>query len=131
MNKIIFEDAELFFEDFPLGVLSTDVEFHGCFNKAVGDSFPSRHYAQVNSDDIILRFSLKEKSPGFKELLKTPEPVFPEIKNLLSASGTIKIITSQNYSLKIPDAFWIRYPVLEFHLKHNSENIIHSLYFLW
>ena len=62
---------------------------------------------------------------------KTDDQYAVEIKNLLSTSGTIKIITSQNYSLKIHDAFWIRYPVLEFHLKHNSENIIHSLYFLW
>ena len=131
MNKIFFEDAQLYFQDFYIGTLSSDIEFHGSFGKAVIDNFTSKYYAQVHSNDMILRFALKEKSPQFQKLLKTSAPVKTDIKNLLSDFGTIKIITPQNCTVKIHEAFWTRYPIPEFQLKHNPENTILSLYFLW
>lgn len=131
MNKIVFEDSEIFFRNFLLGKLSADVEFHGFSGKAIIDRFPAKRYAQVNSSDIIIRFSLKEKSPQFLQLLENPEPVNPSLKHLLSDFGTIKIVSPGGCALKIKDAFWTRYPIPEFQIRHNSENMIHSLYFLW
>lgn len=131
MNRINFEDAEIFFQGFLLGRLAPEIEFRGCFEKAVLDGFTSKNYAQINSNDIILRFSLKERSPQFQQLLQEPSPVNPSVKHLRSDFGTIKIESSDGITIRIREAFWTRYPLTEFTLKHNSENTIHSLYFLW
>ena len=129
MSKLIFENSELYFQNFPLGTLSGEIEFRGTFESSITEKFSRKHYAQIQSTDISLRFSLKEKSTQLLELLKNPIP--PDLKSLISNFGTITIKTPDKREIKISEAFWTHYPVPEFQLRHNSEKHIHSLYFLW
>ena len=131
MNRMIFNNAELFFQDFLIGTLSDEIEFHGNFTHAIVENFSNKYYAQVHSPDLVLKFSLKEKSPQFLELLQKNTPVEPTLKQLKSEFGTIKIKTADGRIMKICEAFWIRFPIAEFQIRRNPENTIHSLYFLW
>ena len=131
MNRMIFDNAELFFQDFPIGTLSDEIEFHGNFTHAIVENFSDKYYAQVHSPDLVLKFALKEKSPQFLELLQKTSPVKPTLKQLKSEFGTIKIKTADGRIMKISEAFWIRFPIAEFQIRRNPENTIHSLYFLW
>ena len=131
MSKIIFENSELYFQDFLIGTLSEEIEFRGIFEAAITENISKKHYAQVQSNDLILRFALKEKSPQFLEILQNSEPQNPEITKLLSNFGTLTVRNPDGQIMKICEAFWIRFPVPEFQLRRNQEKTIHSLYFLW
>ncbi len=131
MKKIFFENAELFFQDFYIGILSGEIEFFGSSGYAVVEKFSKKSYGQVHSADIVLRFSLKEKSVDFQNLIQQNGQYPPEIKYLFSDFGTLKIKTAEGTFLKIKEALWTRFPHTEFQLKRNTENTIHTLYFLW
>lgn len=131
MNRMIFDNAELFFQDFRIGTISDEIEFHGNFTHAIIEHFSDKHYAQVHSPDLVLKFSLKEKSDEFIKLIQKNAPVKPALKHLKSEFGTLKIRTTDGKTMKICEAFWIRFPTAEFQIRRNPENTIHSIYFLW
>lgn len=131
MNKINFENSRLFFQDFFIGTLCGDIEFHGNFEQALVEKMSSKYYAQVHSADLVLHFSIKEKSPEFNKITDSETAVTPHLKHLLSDFGTLVIKNENGSSIKIEEAFWTRFPFPEFQIKHNPQNTIHSLYFLW
>lgn len=121
-------NAELYFRNFHIGRLTDEIEFRGSFNQAFSENFDDIIYSMMQSPDLTLRFSLKEKSHDFIKLLSKKSSL--RKTKLLSNFGTLKIINNSGRTLYINDAFWIRYPVTEFQIRRDSDNMIHSLYFL-
>lgn len=130
MNNIDFEDAELYFDDFDIGTLTGEIEVRGNLYQAAIEDFAKSKCAILHTPDLLLHFSLKEKSRGFTEIIKSDTPP-PSIKELSSHFGTLKIKTVSNKTLCINDAFWVHYPFPEFQIKRNSSAMMHSVYFLW
>lgn len=128
MKIFSFENAELYFRNFHIGSLTDEIEFRGSFNQAFSEDFPDSVCSMMHSPDLILRFSLKEKSHDFVRLLSKNSS--PQKTKLLSDFGALKIINSSGRTLYINDVFWIRYPMTEFQIRRDSDNMIHSVYFL-
>lgn len=130
MKKIHFENASLFFDDFPVGILSGEIDIYGTAEWAFIEKIKRKNYAQIQAQDIILRLPLKERSEQFSALLAT-EPAKPNLKHLITKFGTLSIKTCDGSLINISEVFWTRFPATEFQLRHDPENTIHSVCFLW
>ena len=128
MKIFSFENAELYFQNFHIGSLTEEIEFRGNFNQAFSEDFADSTYCMMHAPDLTLRFSLKEKSHDFIRLLSKSST--PQKKKLTSEFGTLKIRNPSGRTLYINDVFWIRYPLTEFQIRRDSDNMIHSIYFL-
>lgn len=130
MNNIDLEDAELYFDNFDIGTLTGEIELRGNLYQAAIEDFANSKCAILHTPDLLLHFSLKEKSREFTEIINSDTPP-PSIKELFSNFGTLMIKTVSNNTLCINDAFWVHYPYPEFQIKRNSSAMMHSVYFLW
>lgn len=130
MEKIFFENSKLFFQDIFIGIIGEDVEFRSFGNYAVPDEMTTCSFAQVNFPDLTICFTLKEKSDVFQEIIAQSSALKVKFKKTLSDFGTLTIQNADGRSIRIHDVFWTRFPAVEFQLKHNTENTVHSLYFL-
>lgn len=129
MKHISFDNAELYFNDFLIGTLTDEMEFRGYINHATVENFTADSCAMMHTPDLILRFAIKNKSSRFTQILNT-DKTDASIKKMLSNFGFLKIKNASGECIIINDVFWSHYPSAEFQIKRNSDNMIHSIYFL-
>ncbi len=129
MEKISFENAELYFNDFLVGTLNSEIEIRGTLSSAVKENFDDGTCAVMQTPDLMLYFTLHEISPVFPQSLKTVTPS-PDLQKMLSEFGTLKIKSTDGNIIYIRDAYWAFYPSSAFQIKRNSANMLHSIYFL-
>lgn len=125
MKDFYFEDAELLFQDFPVGILSGEINISGIFEKAYIENISGEKFIQTYAVSPIISLPLKEKSAEFKKLISEPD-VKPLLKHLVTDFGTL-LIRGQYQSFTIPEVFWTRFPTTGFQLKHNTEEFILSV----
>lgn len=129
MEKISFENAELCFNDFHIGTLNGEIEIKGTLNSAVRENFDDGTCVVMQTPDLVLRFDLREKSQVFSQAVKSVPPP-PDLQQMLTDFGTLKIKNPDGNIVYIHDAYWSFYPSTAFQIKRNSANMLHTVYFL-